>query len=89
MTVAFEPAKWRQSLYGDEGGGFWAIAADGGRVLWFNDIEEGFNVMPRFWSGERSRRTRLVQPGRAEARAAGLDGPSNRRTGPPEPLKPT
>jgi hypothetical protein len=42
--VAFEPAKWSQSPYGDEGGGFWAVAADDNRVLWFNDIEDGFNV---------------------------------------------
>ena len=43
-SVAFEPAKWRQTPYGDQGGGFWAIAADENRVLWYNDIEEGFNV---------------------------------------------
>ena len=43
-SVAFEPAKWRQTPYGDEGGGFWAVAADENRVLWYNDIEEGFNV---------------------------------------------
>jgi hypothetical protein len=43
-TVALEPAKWSQSPYGDEGGGFWAIASDQDRVLWYNDIEGGFNV---------------------------------------------
>ena len=43
-SVAVEPSKWRQSPYGDEGGGFWAVAVDGDRVLWYNDIEEGFNV---------------------------------------------
>jgi hypothetical protein len=43
-SVAFEPTKWRQSPYGDEGGGFWALASDRNRVLWYNDIEEGFNV---------------------------------------------
>jgi hypothetical protein len=42
--VAFEPTKWKQCPYGDEGGGFWAIAADQGRVLWYNDVEEGFYV---------------------------------------------
>ena len=42
--VAFEPTKWSQSPYGDEGGGFWAVAADDNRVLWYNDIEDGFNV---------------------------------------------
>jgi len=43
-TVAFEPTKWRQAPHGDEGGGFWAIGADERRVLWYNDIEKGFNV---------------------------------------------
>ena len=40
----FAPSKWRQSPRGDMGGGFWAVATMGDRVLWFNDIEEGFNV---------------------------------------------
>ena len=43
-AVAVEPSKWRQSPYGDDGGGFWVVAIDGDRVLWYNDIEEGFNV---------------------------------------------
>ena len=43
-SVGFEPAKWRQSPWGDEGNGFWAVASDQGRVLWYNDIEDGFNV---------------------------------------------
>ena len=42
--VAITPEKWRQSPYGDEGGGFWAVAVCESRVLWFNDIEDGFNV---------------------------------------------
>ena len=41
---AIQPEKWRQSPYGDEGGGFWAVAVYEDRVLWFNDIEGGFNV---------------------------------------------
>jgi hypothetical protein len=42
--VSFAPTKWRQSPWGDEGGGFWAIATNENRVLWYNDIEDGFNV---------------------------------------------
>jgi hypothetical protein len=42
--VAIPPEKWRQSPYGDCGGGFWAVAVFGDRVLWYNDIEEGFNI---------------------------------------------
>ena len=43
-NVAIEPAKWEQSPWGDDGGGFWAVAVVENRVLWYNDIEEGFNV---------------------------------------------
>lgn len=42
--VKIQPAKWQLSPWGDEGGGFWAIAIHDNRVLWWNDIEEGFNV---------------------------------------------
>jgi hypothetical protein len=38
------PSKWQQMPWGESGGGFWAIAIYEGRVLWYNDIEEGFNV---------------------------------------------
>src|SRR5690242_730145 len=41
--IHIEPEKWRCSPWGDQSGGFWAVAIDKGRVLWFNDIEEGFN----------------------------------------------
>lgn len=41
---AIGPTKWALHPWGDEGGGFWVVAVDGTRVLWFNDIEEGFNV---------------------------------------------
>jgi hypothetical protein len=42
--VRVQPVKWRLSPWGDEGGGFWAVAVHGDRVLWYNDIEGGFNV---------------------------------------------
>jgi len=44
--IRIEPEKWRCSPWGDGSGGFWAVAADGDRVLWFNDIEDGFNWSP-------------------------------------------
>jgi hypothetical protein len=43
-SVAIEPERWLQTPWGDEGSGFWAVSLDADRVLWFNDIEEGFNV---------------------------------------------
>ena len=42
--AAFPPAKWRQSPWDDDGGGFWAVATHSDLVLWYNDIEDGFNV---------------------------------------------
>jgi hypothetical protein len=50
--IRIEPEKWRCSPWGDATGGFWAVAIDDGRVLWFNDIEEGFN-----WSRYSTRGT--------------------------------
>ena len=42
-TIRIDPEKWQQHPYGDEGGGFWAVGLIGRMVLWYNDIEEGFN----------------------------------------------
>ncbi|WP_218569289.1 hypothetical protein [Pseudomonas sp. F(2018)] len=41
---AIAPQKWALSSWGNDGGGFWAIAIIGKTVLWYNDIEEGFNT---------------------------------------------
>ncbi len=42
--VAIVPEKWSQSPWGDRGQGFWVIAICDNKVLWYNDIEDGFNV---------------------------------------------
>ena len=42
--AACPPEKWRQSPWGDAVGGFWAVAIWDNRVLWYNEIEDGFNV---------------------------------------------
>ena len=46
--IRLEPERWRCSPWGDDDGGFRAVALDGDQVLWFNEIEEGFNWSP--WS---------------------------------------
>ena len=43
-AIAIDLCKWEQSPWGDEGGGFWAVAVIGRRVIYFNDIEDGFNI---------------------------------------------
>jgi len=42
--VKVNPQQWQLSPWGDQGGGFWVVAIYSNKVLWFNDIEEGWNV---------------------------------------------
>lgn len=42
-AVRVDPQKWQQHPYGDAGGGFWVVAIVGQTVIWYNDIEDGFN----------------------------------------------
>jgi hypothetical protein len=42
-TVRIDPVKWQCSPWGDHSGGFWVVAILGSRVVWYNDIEKGFN----------------------------------------------
>lgn len=42
-AVRITPEKWIQVPYGEVGNGFWAVGVLGKRVLWYNDIEDGFN----------------------------------------------
>ncbi|WP_246175019.1 hypothetical protein [Tenacibaculum aiptasiae] len=38
------PEKWSEPNFGNEGGGFWVVAICGRKIIWYNDIEEGFNI---------------------------------------------
>jgi len=42
-AIRIEPQKWSQDPYGREGEGFWVVALIGQTVIWYNDLEEGFN----------------------------------------------
>lgn len=42
-AIRIEPEKWQQHPFGDNGRGFWVIGLIGRTVIWFNDIEDGFN----------------------------------------------
>ena len=42
-AIRIEPEKWQQHPYGDAGKGFWVVAVVGRTVVWYNDIEDGFN----------------------------------------------
>jgi hypothetical protein len=42
--IKIYPEKWNEETYGKEGNGFWVVGLIGRRVIYFNDIEEGFNI---------------------------------------------
>ena len=42
-AIRISPEKWQQHPYGDAGGGFWAVGLLGRTVIWYNDLDDGFN----------------------------------------------
>jgi hypothetical protein len=42
--VKVVPQKWQLHPWGDDGGGFWVVAIFGNQVIYYNDIEDGFNT---------------------------------------------
>lgn len=44
QLIQIYPEKWIEEAYGKEGGGFWVVAICGRRIIWYNDIEDGFNI---------------------------------------------
>jgi hypothetical protein len=42
--VRIPPEKWALPPWADEGGGFWVVGLLGEHVIWYNDIEDGFNI---------------------------------------------
>jgi hypothetical protein len=42
-VIRVSPQKWKLTPWGDHGGGFWVVGIIGNTVLWYNDIEDGFN----------------------------------------------
>jgi hypothetical protein len=42
--IKIYPEKWNEETEGKEGNGFWVVGLIGRRVIYFNDIEEGFNI---------------------------------------------
>jgi hypothetical protein len=44
QLIKIEPTKWIENEFGDLGGGFWVVAICGTKIIWYNDIEDGFNI---------------------------------------------
>jgi hypothetical protein len=43
QAIKITPQKWSEQSFGKAGDGFWVVALVGKNVIWYNDIEEGFN----------------------------------------------
>ena len=41
--IKIEPEKWKENTMGEDGGGFWVVAILGKSVIYYNDIEGGYN----------------------------------------------
>ncbi len=50
--IRIPPTKWTLHPWGNLGGGFWVVAIIGTQVVWYNDIEHGFNVSRYAKAGE-------------------------------------
>jgi hypothetical protein len=42
--IKVTPQKWQEATMGEEGGGFWVVGIAGNKALYYNDIEDGFNL---------------------------------------------
>ena len=42
--IKINPKKWNEDEYGNEGNVFWVVAKFKNLVVYYNDIEEGFNI---------------------------------------------
>ncbi|MCG8573667.1 MAG: hypothetical protein MI810_02190 [Flavobacteriales bacterium] len=54
QKISIKPEKWIEKEFGKEGGGFWVVAIIGDLAVWYNDIEEGFNISTFSTYGEIS-----------------------------------
>jgi hypothetical protein len=78
--------KWQLSPWGDQGGGFWVVAVLDDRVLWFNDIEDGFNVSRFTVWGRIPGAEYWCNQDELPMAIRALAGRSHGRFGPPQPL---
>jgi hypothetical protein len=43
-SIKIVPKKWDENSNGKAGGGFWVVGVLRNKVIWYNDIEDGFNI---------------------------------------------
>jgi hypothetical protein len=89
--IKIDPIKWQESSYGGAGGGFWVVGIYGNTVIWYNDIERGFNrsawsvagTIDEYWCNQDDLEETIQY-----VLNQWQDGfPSGGRCGPPEPLE--
>jgi len=89
-VIRVDIAKWQLSPWGDLGNGFWVVGVIGNQVLWYNDIEDGFNwsaystfgVIGEYWCNQDELHHSIYQ---LQSR---LDGKTpSPKAGPPQPLR--
>jgi hypothetical protein len=88
--ISVSPSKWMLPPWGDMGAGFWVVAILGNTVVWFNDIEDGFNrsrysrfgVIDAYWCNQDHLQW-TIQRVLDEIRTG---QPSGYYAGPPHPL---
>lgn len=91
-VVQIVPEKWNQNPWGNKGDGFWVVGIIGKSVIWYNDIERGFNrstytkfgEIDNYWSNQ-DKLEWTIQHVINEIRD-GYD--SAGYSGPPQPLDP-
>ena len=86
--VRIPPTKWSLPPWGDDGGGFWAVAVHLDRVLWFNDLEDGFEVSRFQVAGEIPEGEYWCNHDERRHALPGLVGGAGQWLGPPEPIGP-
>lgn len=52
QLIKIIPEKWTHQDYQSENDTFWVVAICGNKVIWYNDIEEGFDVAEYHKHGE-------------------------------------
>jgi hypothetical protein len=89
-AIQVPPLKWALHPWGDLGGGFWVVAILGQTVVWYNDIEDGFNrsayssagTIDEYWCNQDELQWTIGHVLRELETGSG----SGDKLGPPEPI---
>lgn len=87
--LRIEPARWELRPWADEYGGFWVVGLIGETVVWYNQIEGGFNTSRYITSGAIAEywcdQSELIHVVRKLSHQL-TTGEGEPKAGPPQPL---